>query len=62
MVAVVLADVELVNVIDPLELHDRNTNPEFGVAVIGREPESSQTLVPVGVVEPVLSGETAKVI
>jgi len=62
MVAVVLADVELVNVIDPLELHDRNTNPEFGEAVIEREPESSQRLVPVGFVEPVPEGETANVI
>ena len=62
MVAAVLADVELVNVINPLELHDRNTNPEFGEAVIEREPESSQTLVPMGVVEPVLEGETANVI
>ena len=62
MVAVVLAEVELVKVIEPvLELQLEKVKPEFGVAEIDRLPAFSQTLVPEGVVEPPPVGETAKV-
>jgi len=61
IVAVVLAEVELPKVIEPVLVQETKTSPEFGVAVIEREPESSQTLVPEGLVVPVPDGEAANV-
>jgi hypothetical protein len=60
MVAVVVADVELAKVIEPLlDCQFTNLFPELAVAVIDR-PELSHTFVPDGFVEP--DPETAKVI
>jgi hypothetical protein len=59
IVAVVEADVELAKVIEPVLLdHEENMYPEPAVPEIGREPASSQTLVPDGFVDPLPDGVT----
>ena len=62
MVAVVLADVWLANVIEPVfEFHEEKVLPPARVADIGRDPAFSQTFEPEGVVVPPLFGESTKV-
>ncbi len=62
IVAVVLAEVELVKVIDPvLDPQDRNPYPLFADADMASVPEFSHRLVPEGEVVPAPAGETAKV-
>ena len=61
-VAVVLAEVELVIVIEPvLELHEEKACPELAVANIDREPEFSHAVPTLGVVVPAPDGLTAMV-
>ena len=58
--AVVEADDGLLTVIDPVVVHEENTNPELGVADIESDPASSHTFVPDGLVVPSPEGLTAK--
>ncbi len=53
IVAVAEAELALLNVIDPvLDDQEEKVHPLLGVAVMGREPAFSQTLEPVGIVDP----------